>query len=262
MTKMSDNHYTIQVVAHALKLLEQFGRNSEELSAKEISHALKLSKQSTFRLLTTLESRGYIERTPATDRYQLGLKTFELRQNYLRQSGILSRALPFLENLLTATGETTYLVFLDNTHIVYVAAKESSQPVHVASRRGTRLPAYCTASGKALLACLSEAELDHLFPEGTMQSFTDRTSTSMTTLKKELQQVIRQGYAVDDEEYDREICCVAAPVWDTTGKTVGALSISGPAFRMGYDRIENELAPLILQSCTELSKHLGFHGEA
>lgn len=259
---MSDNHYTIQVVVHALDLLEQFGRNSEELSAKGISHVLKLSKQSTFRLLTTLESRGYVEKNFATDRHRLGLKTFELRQNYLRQSGILTRTHTFLENLLTATGETTYLVFLDKTHIVYVAAKESSQPVHVVSRCGTRLPAYCTASGKAILAYLPEAELNHLLPEGTLQSFTAQTHTSMTTLKKELMQVTRQGYAVDNEEYDREVSCVAAPVFGLTGRAVGALSISGPTFRMSCNRIENELAPLILQSCAELSKHLGFDGEA
>ena len=262
MAKMSDNHYTIQVVAHALDLFEQFLHGSDELSATEISNLLKLSTQSTFRLLTTLESRGYVEKNFVTDRYRLGLKTFELRQNYLSQSGLLTRARPFLEKLLSASGETAYLVYLDKTHIVYVAAMESSQPVHVASRRGARLPAYCTASGKALIAGLPDAELDHLFPEGTMQSFTDRTSSSMTTLKKELQQVIRQGYAVDNEEYDREVCCVAAPVFGSTGRAVGALSISGPAFRMSSDRVENELAPLILQSCTDLSKHLGFHGEA
>ena len=259
MAKTRDqSHYTIHIVIDALDILERFRGEGGEQGIAEISHALEISKNSATRLLATLERRGYVERNPLTDRYQLGLKVLELRQSYLRQGGLLTRARPLLEGLMAESGETVYLALLKKAHIVYAAAVESNQPVRVVSRVGTRLPAYCTASGKVHLAHLPNAVLDKLYPDNDLQRFTPQTLATKQALLNELQAVAEQGYAVDNEEYDREVRCMAVPVFDHTGNVAAAMSLSGPSFRLPETRVYDELVPLMLKLSAELSRQLGY----
>jgi len=259
MAKTRDqSHYTIHIVVDALDILERFRGDGGEQGASEIAHALGISKNSTVRLLATLEKRGYVEKNPLTERFQLGLKALELRQSYLRQGGLLNRARPMLETMMAETGETVYLVLLKKAHIVYAAAVESKQAVRVVSRLGTRLPAYCTASGKAHLAFLPEEHIDKLYPNAALQSFTPQTLATKSELKAELQAIAARGYSVDNEEFDREVRCVAVPVFDHTGGVAAAISISGPSFRLSESRITNELVPLLVPICAELSRQLGY----
>lgn len=258
MVKKDKSEYIIQAVSHALDLLEQFHGDVDELGVTELSKRLKLHKNNVFRLLATLESRGYIEQNKATENYRLGLKALELGQTFIKQMGLLRQAKPILEEMVEESNETSYVAIFKDNHIVYLDVVETNLTVRVVSRVGSRLPAYCTAAGKVHMAYMTEEELEELLP---VQDFSQHTATTITTvnnLKAELVKVREQGYAIDDEELDTGVRCVAAPIRDYTRRIVGAVSVSGPSMRFSDERIEKELIPLALRAGADLSTRLGY----
>ena len=258
MAKKDKSEYIIQAVSHALDLLEQFHDDVDELGVTELSKRLKLHKNNVFRLLATLESRGYIEQNKATENYRLGLKSLELGQTFIKQMGLLRQAKPILENMVAESNETSYVVIFKEGYSVYLDVVETDLTVRVVSRVGSRLPAYCTAAGKAQLAFMSDEELEENLP-AELKSHTATTLDDRAKLKKELAEIAKQGYAIDDEELDIGVRCVAAPIRDYTRRIIGALSLSGPAMRFPMERIEKDLIPLVVSSADELSTRLGYH---
>lgn len=259
MAKKEKSEYIIQAVSHALDLLEQFHGEVDELGVTELSKRLKLHKNNVFRLLATLESRGYIEQNRATENYRLGLKSLELGQTFIKQMGLLRQAKPILEKLVGACNETSYVAIFKDGYIVYLDVVETDLTVRVVSRVGSRLPAYCTASGKVHLAHMSDEEVDALLPGKELRAYTPNTMVDRDKLKQELRKVAEAGYAIDDEEVDVGVRCIAAPIRDYTRRIVGAVSISGPAMRFSDERLEKELIPLAIQAGEELSTRLGYH---
>lgn len=260
MVRKDKSEYIIQAVSHALDLLEQFHEDIDELGVTELSKRLKLHKNNVFRLLATLESRGYIEQNKATENYRLGLKALELGQTFIKQMGLLRQAKPILERMVEQSNETSYVVIYKDRHVVYLDVVETNLTVRVVSRVGSRLPAYCTAAGKIHLAYMTEEELDELLPQIEYVQHTPTTITNPEALRKELQRIREQGYSLDDEELDLSVRCLAAPIRDYTRRIVGAISISGPTMRVSSERIQSELIPLVLDSAKELSTRLGFPG--
>ncbi|MHB1397209.1 MAG: IclR family transcriptional regulator [Trichloromonadaceae bacterium] len=259
MAKKEKSEYIIQAVSHALDLLEQFHGEVDELGVTELSKRLKLHKNNVFRLLATLESRGYIEQNRATENYRLGLKSLELGQTFIKQMGLLRQAKPILEKLVGACNETSYVAIFKDGYIVYLDVVETDLTVRVVSRVGSRLPAYCTASGKVHLAHMSDEEVEALLPAKELKAYTPNTVVDRDKLTQELRKVAEAGYAVDDEEVDIGVRCIAAPIRDYTRRIVGAVSISGPAMRFSDERLEKELVPLAIQAGEELSTRLGYH---
>lgn len=259
MAKKEKSEYIIQAVDHALDLLEQFHDEVDELGVTELSKRLKLHKNNVFRLLATLESRGYIEQNRVTENYRLGLKTLQLGQTFIRQMGLLRQARPVLEWLVEQCNETSYVAILKDLHIVYLDVVETNLTVRVVPRVGARLPAYCTAAGKVQLAYMTDEELDNYFPTRELKGFTANTITDKESLKKHLQLVAEQGYAIDNEELDIGVRCVGAPIRDYTRRIVGAVSISGPSMRFSDERLEKELIPLVIKAGEEISTKLGFN---
>lgn len=257
MAKKEKGYYTIQSVAHALDILEQYQGDVDELGVTELGNRLKLHKNNVFRLLATLEVRGYIEQNKATEKYRLGLKSLELGQAFLKHMGLLRQARPILKGLVDSCNETAYVSIIRDRMAVYLDAVESNQTVRVVSRVGHRIPVYCTAAGKVQIAFESEEELDRILPK-ELTKYTDNTLTDRKKLIEHLKEVTRKGYAIDNEEYDPGVKCVGVPVRDYTKRVVGGLSISGPAYRLTPARIEKELVPLMLKAGHELSSKLGF----
>ena len=261
MSTKNKSDYIIAVVASAFDILELLQGDDNGIRLSDIAKQLSLPKSKTFKLLSTLELWGYVDHNKMTKCYQLGLKNLELRQNYLRQGGLLKRAQIVLEEIVRQCHETAYLAILEKRHIVYLAARESDQTVRVASRLGTRLPAYCTASGKVHLADLNQPSLDSLYPDNNFKIFTPQTHSCKDSLFQELEEIHRQGYAIDREEYNREVICIAAPIRDCRRNVVGALSISGPSYRMTSEKIHDEYVPCLLQHSSKLSSELGYTKE-
>ncbi|MCA9770914.1 MAG: IclR family transcriptional regulator [Myxococcales bacterium] len=257
MVKRDKSNYIIQSVSHALDVLEQFRGDVTELGVTELSKRLKLHKNNVFRLLATLESRGYVEQNKATENYRLGLKSLELGQTFIHQMGILRQAHPILEDLKGKCNETAYLAIMREQDVVYLDVVETEHTVRVVSRIGARLPSYCSAVGKVQIAFLNEEELRRHVPR-ELKRFTGGTITNARDLLEELKQVAERGYATDNEEYEEGVRCVAAPIRDYTRKVIAGVSVSGPAQRFGLDRIEKELAPLVMEAARQISRRLGY----
>lgn len=250
--------YVVQAVDRALDILECFGYGKEELGVTEMSKKLRLPKNNVFRLLATLECRGYIEQDRRSGNYRLGIKTFEVGNVFLHHLGLRRQARPVLEDLVVGCNETAYLAVIDGPEVVYILMLETTHTVRVVPRVGRRLPAYCTAAGKVQLAYESPDRLAEIFRERPLSPATKNTPSDMRAFHAHLREVAKQGYAVDDEELDPGVRCVSAPVRDYSKRVVAALGLCGPASRFTQERIESELIPLTTEAGTRLSQRLGY----
>ena len=250
--------YVVHAVDRALDILESFGYSKEELGVTELSKKLRLPKNNVFRLLATLECRGYIEQDRRSGNYRLGIKTFEVGNVFLHHLGLRRQARPVLEDLVAKCNETAYLAVIDGPEVVYILMHETAHTVRVASRMGHRLPAYCTAGGKVQLAHESQERLGEIFRDRPLRPWTEKTLTDMRGLHAHLRQVAKQGYAVDDEELEPGVRCVAAPVRDYSRRLVAGVGLAGPVSRLSMERIESELVPLVVEAGVRLSQRLGF----
>ena len=260
MVRREKTNYTIQSVSHALDVLEQFGGEPDELGVTELSKRLKLHKNNVFRLLATLEARGYIEQNKATENYRLGVRCLRIGQRFVTQMGLLRQARPVMHQLVKSSRETAFIAVMRNGAVVPLDAVEAEQPVRLVSRIGDLMPLHCTAVGKAHLA-FADDELRAALPE-TLQKFTEKTIVERQALAQQLKKVAENGYAVDLGEHIEDVRSVAVPVRDYTRAVVGSLAISGPAYRLSQERIEKDVVPLMLKAGRELSSRLGYEADA
>jgi IclR family KDG regulon transcriptional repressor len=256
------SNYVIQSVSHALDVLEAFRDSDGELGVTELSKRLKLHKNNVFRLLATLESRGYVEQNRSTENYRLGLGCLQLGRAYSEHMGLLHQSRPIMDELVAETGETAYVAVLREGHMVVVDAAEAPQVVRLASPLGSILPLHASAVGKCLLAAApSDDDLRTLLP-GTLERYTDRTPTDLRTLRDQLKHVASAGYAIDMGEHRDDVRAVAVPVRDYTRAVVACLAVAGPIHRFQGERLEKELAPVAVRAGLDLSARLGFEGSA
>ena len=257
MVRREKSNYIIQAVAHALDVLEQFSGDGE-LGVTELSKRLKLHKNNVFRILATLESRGYIEQNRSTENYRLGTKCLQLGQTYIQYMGLLQQARPIMLEVVKACHESAYVAVMRKGKVVPLDMVESDQPVRIVSHIGENLPLHCTAAGKVHLAFEPLEELQRCFPNG-LEQYTAHTITDRSVLAEQLKAIASAGYAVDSGEYLTDVRTVAVPIKDYTRTVVGSLSVSGPAYRIPPERIEREIVPLSIRAGRELSNRLGYN---
>jgi DNA-binding IclR family transcriptional regulator len=250
-------NYIIQSVSHALDVLEQFSGEHDELGVTELSKRLKLHKNNVFRLLATLESRGYIEQNKASENYRLGIGCLQLGQTFVAHMGLLQQAHPVIESLAEHANETAFVAVLRKACVVAVDAVEARLPVRMSSRIGEALPLHCTAAGKVQLAFISDADLREALTAG-LPKFTDKTITDQQRLQQQLRQIADSGHAVELGEHIADVHSIAVPIRDYTRNVVGSLAVSGPAYRMTAERIEKDIVPQLGKAGRELSTRLGF----
>lgn len=251
------SEYRIHSVDKALDVLGAFDYEHEQRGVAELARKLNFQKNNVFRVLATLETRGYVEQDKRTGNYRLGLKVFEVGNVFLHHLGIRCQARPILEEMVRHCNETAYLAVLYSPDVVYITMHETTQPVRVAPRLGRRLPACCTASGKSQLAFESQDKLDEIFRDYPLRRLTENTITRYEDLLVHLKGIPDKGFAVDNEEWEVGVKCVAAPVRDYTHRVVAAVVLSGPVPRFSPERIEAELAPLVTGAAARLSQRLG-----
>jgi len=249
---------TVQSIERALTLMEALGQCRGEVGIAELSKRVGLHVSTTHRLLATLVARGYARQNPENGRYALGAKALHLAESYLGQLDLRSIARPTLEWLSQETGETANLVILDGREALYLDKAESPQSLRIFSRIGRRAPLHCTAVGKVLLAGRSKAEVNSLLGRGPLERLTRNTITSVSQVRRELEKVQGQGFALDREECEAAASCIAAPVRNARGETIAAVGISGPTIRLHARRIE-ELVPRVVQAGRQVSEQLGYH---
>jgi DNA-binding IclR family transcriptional regulator len=257
IVKREKAEYAVQSVNNAIDILELLSNADGELSVSDIGLKLGLTKNNTSKILSTLEIFGYVECNRYTGSYRLGVKTFQISQAYLLNMSLFEVSKGYLEAIRNRLNETSYVSVFNDGNIVYLNSIETRQAVRVRLRIGLIRPAYASASGKVHLANMELENVKALY-ENKMQKFTENTINSIDALIKELESIKKKGYAVDNEEFEREVISVAAPVHNFMGRVIGALSTSIPSIRCSKDRIEKEIAPVILEYASDLSKKYGY----
>ena len=250
---------TVQSIERALSLLEALEDSRGEVGIAELSKRVALHVSTVHRILATLMARGYARQNPETGRYALGAKALHLAQSYLDQMDIRRVARPVLERLSRETGETANLVILDRQEALYLDKAESPQSLRIFSRIGRRAPLHCTAVGKVLLARRSKTQIDALLGPRPLERLTKHTITSVSQIRRGLEKVREQGFALDREECEEGACCIAVPIHNARGEVEAALGISAPTTRLTPRRME-ELIPVMLRTGREVSAQLGFGG--
>jgi len=258
MIKRKKSDYIIHSVDHAFDVLEAFRADEPELGVTQLAKLLNLHKNNVFRILATLESRGYVEQNPRTGNYRLGLKAFEAGQAYLRHTSLLSVAHPEMEVLSAELRENSYLAVMRGDYVFYLDEIIADQTIQVISRLGTRVSPHCTATGKVFLAFLEDSQVEALLETMILEKMTPQTITDKRKLKMEIKKISESGWAVDNEEWNEGLKCVAAPILDYYGKIQGTISVSGPTDRLPDKRIVDEIVTAVVGHANEVSRKMGF----
>jgi DNA-binding IclR family transcriptional regulator len=241
----------IQSLARGLTILDLLGQSPSGASVTEVADILGVDKGSASRLMSTLAKHGYSEKDPVTRRYTLGPQIIRLSGSLLTRNPLYASAKPFLKQLMERTGECAHLAILAQGKALYIDQVESPATLRVNVQVGQMAPLHCTALGKILLA-YSGAELPT-----SLEAFTPNTITEPEALQQHLEAVRRQGFALDNEEFDPCVCCIAVPVYDFPNTVVGAMGISGPATRLTAEKLP-ELIAVVLEIVKALSDRMTF----
>jgi DNA-binding IclR family transcriptional regulator len=244
----------ILVLHKMLDILETVRESRSGLALADLARALGMPKPTAYRIVATLEARGYLARNPA-GHYQMTRKLFDLQQNESEEQTLLRAAQPVMQRLMESCRETVNLGTLDAGEVVVISTIESPQSIRMSSKVGNRRYIHATALGKVLLSSLPDREVQRLVRIHGLPRLTPRTLVSRPALAAALDLVRRQGYALDNEENEADGRCIGAPIVAQGGKVVAALSISAPVFRMDMARARS-LAPELIDACRMISRAL------
>jgi len=248
--------YTVDAAAKALDLLNAFSFEDRKLSLSDLAARTGIPRATAFRLLSTLESSGFVRK--AGGEYHLGVKCFVLGNIVAADLDLEDVAHPHLVALRDTTRETTHLAILDDWQVVYLERLPSPHPVgFMRSRVGAILPAFCTALGKTLLSHRPEPDVAKWAASQKFRSMTPHTITSAKRLLKELRDVRARGYAVDEEEHELGVRCVAAPVRNHHGEVVAAISVAGPSDRLPRTLAGSDTAKAVVAAAHAISLDFG-----
>ncbi|HSF04977.1 MAG TPA: IclR family transcriptional regulator [Methylomirabilota bacterium] len=252
---MPRSPYTLHTLAKGLKALETLEAADAGLTLTEVAHRLRESQTVVFRLLKTLAEHGYVQQDAATKRYTLGLRLWEMGARVAGRTGLAEAARPALKWLTSVTGQTSALVVLRDTDVLYVDVVEGVESLRFYADLGARAPAYATASGKAILAY--HADLVPGVVERGLRRLTPGTVTQAADLRRRLADIRRTGLSINRGERRDDIAAVAAPLFNARAECVAAISIAGPRTRFNDDTLE-EFAKHVSKASEGISLKLGY----
>lgn len=250
----------VQSLERALTILNKLSDYPDGIQIARLSEQVGLSKSTVHRLLATLSNMNYVVKDTETDKYKLGLQVLFLSRNILNNNDIVSTSKPYLEKLSREINETIHLCIEDRGEIVYIDKIESNQTIRMFSRVGNRAPMYCTAVGKILYSGMESGHFEELISKVNFIPKTEATITSPQALREEINKIKKQKYALDNIENEEGIRCIAAPIYNHTGKIIASFSVSGPSNRVTMDRINDTLIEKMRQTSLDISKNFGFIG--
>jgi DNA-binding IclR family transcriptional regulator len=245
----------LKSVRKALQIFESFTIDTPELSISDLVRKLSMPKVSVYRFLRVLMKSSFISQDRRTKKYRLGIKIFELGSIVLRIFDLREVAFPLIVELSKRSGETVHLGVLDNQQVVSIEGVESGQSLRISLPVGKRVYLHSTGIGKAILAFLSDQEIKEIIRQKGLPRFTNNTIVDPTLLMKEIQLIRKRGYAIDNEENEHGIRCVAAPIFDASKQVIASISISGPSVRIPHSRIP-ELSSMVIGTTQRISKAL------
>ncbi|MBC8639847.1 IclR family transcriptional regulator [Caballeronia sp. EK] len=256
--------YLVPGLERGLRILAEFSAREPVLGAPELSRRIGIPRTTTFRLLQTLESLGFLERVNGDRNFRLGVAVLRLGFEYVNSLELTDLGTPVLERLRDATGLSTHLLIRDQRDVVFVAKAQSHEPlfssvkVHV----GTRLPAHATVHGHVLMGDLSLDALKALYPEVQLEKYTERTPATVDELFERVQECVALGYGLSEASFERGISVVTAPVRDHSGGIVAAVAATVPRSDIGADDEKSRLVETICGAAVELSMRLNYRPSA
>jgi len=250
----------VKSALRVLDIFELLAHRPDGLSLSTISSELAIPKSSAHGLIHTLLGRGYLREGRQEHTYRLSARLFELGSGYMAGTDLLTDGQEVVRETARACDETVHLAILDESEVLYIAKEEGTNTIRMVSAVGKRFPAHGTGVGKMMLSALPAVELDRLYPpDRAMAPITPATLTDPAELRHELAAIRARGYATDCEESTPGLSCIAAPVFDSTGKVVAAISVSVPTVRFTVER-QAELCSLVQRGAVRLSHILGHVG--
>ncbi len=256
---MTSKESGIAALERAMDIVMLFQQEKRELGVTEISRLLGLHKSTVHRCLNTLERRGFVQQNPATSRYWLGIKFYILGSLYTEKMSLCPIASPFIQELANQLNEAVHLAVLDrfcgeNLQVIVIDKVETRQRLSITPSIGSGAPVHCCGVGKAMMAFAGEEILNKLL-QYPFTPFTVHTITDRDTFLQELEKIRSQGYAVDRDELEMGLTCVAAPIFNHRGEVVAAVSTSGPTTRM-VATLEQKIIPSVKQIAGRISSRL------
>jgi IclR family KDG regulon transcriptional repressor len=256
LKKPKPRRMRLSSVANAIRLTKAFSEQDSEMGISLLANRLGLAKSTVHRLATTLVEYDILEQNRESGKYRLGLALFELGTLVRRKMDAASGAQEQIHALADATGETVQLAILDHLTVLYIRIRESRQAVRLSSGLGTRAPAHCTSVGKVLLA-YQPAEIVQQVIDNGLKRYTQNTITDADALRTELATIRQKGYAIDDEEIEPGLRCVAAPIRDHSGHVTAAISVAAPIQRMTKKNVQTTI-PSVVSAAEAISRRLGY----
>jgi DNA-binding IclR family transcriptional regulator len=252
----------VQTIERVSLILNILGKSPQGLSVGELSQKTGFPKGTTHRLLTSLAYFDHVRQDSMTKNYHLGFKLVELGNRVLSQLDFRTEAHPFLIELAELAKETVHMVILDRGEVLYVDKVDAGQHaggLRMASMLGSRIPTHCSAVGKVMLAFLPEGKLVEILRDKGLPRRTENTITDIEELKTHLQHIREQGYALDDEENEKGIKCIGAPIRDQSGQVIAAISISVPGIRVRTDTLLTTHKDQVTETAERISQKLGYY---
>lgn len=244
-----------------MMLVEIMAMHNEPMKLQSISEEADIPASTTLRMLNTLLEMGYVNQNKDTLRYSLSLKFAYIGEQVKRQANITQISHSYLIELSSTVGECSCLAIEENKEILYldVISNQANNILTTTQRIGKRAPLFCTGIGKLLLTNYTPNELVNYSQSTPFLPFTPKTITSLAALNLELEKIREQGYALDNEECDQGAKCIAAPIYDYSGKIIAGISITAPSVRLQSERIE-VILPILLETAKKISISLGYTG--
>ncbi|MFB7638762.1 IclR family transcriptional regulator [Peribacillus butanolivorans] len=246
--------------SRVMDILVLLSREDQPLTVSEISRKLNVPKSSTFEILVTMVEKGFLQFDDQLKTYKLGLKLFEVGAAYLYNTDLHKEARPYLETLMTQTGETAFLAIESDGEVVYLDKVEAPSSIRTTATLGNRNPMYRTGLGKAILAGYSDDKVRELMDNKEFIQRTSNSITSFSSLIENLNQIRQRGYSIDDRENEEDVFCVAAPVYDESNSPVAAISVAGLATRMKEDE-KDKYSEYLVEAALGISKRLGYRND-
>lgn len=247
---------TVQALDRALEILETLATEGRGLGVTELGQRVGLHKSTVHRMLATFAEWGYVEKNSEDDRYRLGMKVIDLGSIYLNNIELKTEALPYLRDLREKSRQPVHLARLEDGQVVYIEKVDVISSIRMYSQIGRRVPVHCTALGKSMTAYLTAIEVEDIILAKGLTKVTDDTIIEKQKFMEELKVTRNQGYALDDEENEKGIRCIAAPIMDYRGKAIAAVSTSGPLEDFTYERID-ELKDHVMDTARKISERMG-----
>lgn len=263
-TKRTDKHADrqragIQSIGRAFAIMEEIARNRDGLRLAELSKRVELHTSTTFHLVQTMVSLGYVRQMKDIKRYRIGGPLFSLAASALDELEMASLAAPVLADLARETSETTHFAVRMGDAVVMLARTPGPGAFQLTDRVGVVRPAHCTALGKMILAGLSPEQLERFIARAELKAYTPKSITDPNLLRREIARTRRADIAFDDGEFDAEIRCLALPVRDFTGQLIGAIGLSGPVWRLSTPVLQSR-ARTVRAAADRLSAEFGHRG--